>query len=138
MSAFVTVAEVMLLTGRAYTEGEQARVEALLPYVSNLIRTEGNKVGVDVDARIAADAAYESVVKLITSDVVCRAMRQSTTGDPMSQESRAGLGYTWSGSYAIPGGGVAMSLMNNEKKLLGFRRQRYGVMETWESSTGSQ
>ena len=134
MSAFITLTELTALTGRSYTETEQERAETMLPLVSDLIRTEGKKYGVDVDVRISEDAAYESVVKLITCDVVSRALRQSTSGDPLSQESQSGLGYSWSGTYAIPGGGVAMSLMNNERKMLGFKRQKYGVLELWDVS----
>ena len=131
-SAFITLAELMTISGAVYTASEQTRAEALLPLVSDLIRNEGTAAGVDVDALVESDPAYESVVKLVCADVVARAMRQSTTGDPMSQESQSGLGYSWSGSYAIPGGGVAMSLMRNERKMLGFKRQKYGVIELWE------
>lgn len=134
-TSFVTLSELIDLSGASYTAEQQARAEALLPLVSDLIRSEGNKCGVDVDERIEDDSAYASVVKLVTCDVVARAMRQSTTGDAYSQESQSALGYSWSGTYAVPGGGVAMSLMNNERKLLGFRRQRYGVMELWDAST---
>lgn len=137
-TAFVTIAELEALAGVRYTDDDLTRVVALLPLVSDLIRVEGTKCGVDVDARVGNDPAYESVVKLITCDVIARAMRQSTTGDPLSQESQSGLGYSWSGTYAIPSGGVAMSLMNNERKMLGFRRQRYGVMKIWDGSQDEQ
>jgi len=137
-AAFVTLAELEALTGVRYTDDDLTRAETILPLVSDLIRVEGRKYGVDVDAKIESDSAYESVVKMITCDVVGRAMRQSKTGEPMSQESQSGLGYSWSGTYAIPGGGVAMSLMNNERKMLGFKRQRYGVMELWDGSADEQ
>lgn len=137
-AAFVTFAELEALTGVRYTDDDLTRVEAMLPLVSDLIRVEGRKCGVDVDERIETDSAYESVVKMITCDVVSRAMRQSKTGDPLSQESQSGLGYSWSGTYAIPSGGVAMSLMNNERKMLGFKRQKYGVMEIWDGSADKQ
>lgn len=137
-TAFVTIAELEALTGVRYTDDDLTRVEAMLPLVSDLIRVEGRKCGVDVDERIETDSAYESVVKMITCDVVSRAMRQSKTGDPLSQESQSGLGYSWSGTYAIPSGGVAMSLMNNERKMLGFKRQKYGVMEIWDGSQDEQ
>ena len=137
-AAFVTLAELEALTGVRYTDDDLTRVEVMLPPVSDLIRVEGRKCGVDVDARIETDSAYESVVKMITCDVVSRAMRQSKTGDPLSQESQSGLGYSWSGTYAIPSGGVAMSLMNNERKMLGFKRQKYGVMEIWDGSQDEQ
>ena len=137
-AAFVTLAELEALTGVRYTDDDLTRVETMLPLVSDLIRVEGRKYGVDVDEKVEADSAYESVVKMITCDVVSRAMRQSKTGDPLSQESQSGLGYSWSGTYAIPSGGVAMSLMNNERKMLGFKRQRYGVMELWDGSADEQ
>ena len=137
-AAFVTLSELEALTGVSYDAAGVDRVNALIPHVSNLIRAEGKKYGVDVDAKIASDPAYESVVKLITCDVIGRAMRQSTTGDPLSQESQSGLGYTWSGTYAIPGGGIAMSLLDRERKMLGFRRQQYGVMMLWDGSEEEQ
>ena len=137
-AAFVTLAELEALTGVRYTDDDLTRVETMLPLVSDLIRVEGRKCGIDVDEKIGTDSAYESVVKMITCDVVSRAMRQSKTGDPLSQESQSGLGYSWSGTYAIPSGGVAMSLMNNERKMLGFKRQKYGVMEIWDGSQDEQ
>ncbi len=135
---FIIIDEVEILSGVTYSGSDLERAEALLPLVSDLIRVEGAKCGIDVDARVNNDPAYESVVKLITCDVVARAMRQSKTDAPMSQESQSALGYTWSGTYAIPGGGAAMSLMNNERKMLGFKRQRYGVMEIWDGSQDGQ
>ena len=134
MNSFATLDEVIALSGATYTAEQQERIEVLLPLVSDLIRNEGKAVGKDIDDAIDTDAAYASVVKMVTCDVVARIMRQSTTGDPMSQESQSALGYSWSGTYAIPGGGTAMSLMNNERKMLGLRRQKYGVMEIWEKS----
>lgn len=133
MADFATLADVISITGNTYTAAEQDRIETLLPLVSSLIRNEGHKVDMDIDAMVAEDPDYADVVKLVTVDVTNRVMRQSNTGEPMSQESQGALGYTWSGTYAVPGGGVAMSLMNNEMKRLGIRRQRYGVMESWQA-----
>lgn len=133
MSAFATVEDVIAISGATYTEEQQARIETLLPLVSDLIRTEGARAGKDIDALVESDAAYASVVKLVTCDVVARALRQSASGEPMSQESQSALGYSWSGTYAIPGGGVAMSLMNNERKMLGLKRQRFSVVELWQA-----
>lgn len=137
-AAFVTPGELVTIAGTEYSDEKLERVVALLPLVSDLIRNEGKKAGVNVDERIENDESYASIVKLITCDVIIRALRQSTTGDALSQESQSGLGYSWSGTYAIPGGGVAMSLMTNEKKMLGFRRQRYGVMEIWDGLEDEQ
>lgn len=137
MSDFATLADVQALTGKTYTTDEQARITALLPLVADALRFEARKAGKDLDAMIEADGAYASVVKLVMVDVVTRAMRQSQEGEPMSQESQSGLGYTWSGTYAIPGGGIASAILRNDLKRLGLRRQRYGVMELWDAgSTG--
>lgn len=136
MSDFATLADVTLLTGRAFTTEEQERVTALLPLVSDALRFEAVKAGKDLDAMIEADesGAYGNVVKLVTVDVVGRVMRQSMNSEPLSQESRSALGYSWSGTYAIPGGGIAAAIMRNDLKRLGLKRQQYGVMEIWEKS----
>ena len=131
MSSFATLEQVIALSGATYTNAEQERITALLPFVSDLIRNEGKKAGVDVDAKVAEDASYASVVTLVTVDVIVRVMRQSTTGEPMSQESQSALGYSWSGSYAVPGGGISLSLMNNELKRLGFRTQTVQGVKLW-------
>lgn len=131
---FATLEDVIAISGATYTAEQQDRVNALLPLISDLIRSEGEAVGKDIDLAYETDTAYSSVVKMVTVDVVTRIMRQSTTGEPMSQESESALGYTWSGTYAIPGGGAAMSLMNNERKMLGLIRQKWGAMDIWERS----
>ena len=132
--SFATLADVIAISGATYTAEQQERITTLLPLISDLIRSEGEAVGKNIDEAIVTDTAYASVVKMVTVDVVTRIMRQSTTGEPKSQESESALGYTWSGTYAIPGGGAAMSLLNNEKKILGLTRQRWGAMDVWEKS----
>ena len=132
--SFATLADVLAISGATYTAEQQERITTLLPLISDLIRSEGEAVGKNIDEAIVTDTAYSSVVKMVTVDVVTRIMRQSTTGEPMSQESESALGYTWSGTYAIPGGGAAMSLMNNEKKILGLMTQKWGAMDIWERS----
>ena len=131
--AFATVEDVELLGGKALTVGEQTRTAALLPLVSDLLRNEANKVGRNMDGMIVADetGAYGSTVKLVTVDITIRVLRQETSGEPMSQESQSGLGYTWSGTYAIPGGGIASAIMRNDLKRLGLRRQRIGELDIY-------
>lgn len=130
--SFATLAEVEALTGKTYTANEQARIEVLLPMVSDALRFEAEKVGKNLDAMVESSAAYANVVKLVVVDIIVRVLRQSQDGEPMSQESQSALGYSWSGTYAIPGGGIAAAIMRNDLKRLGLRRQQYGVMEIWE------
>ncbi len=128
MSDFATVNDVIAISGNTYTAAEQERISTLLPLICDTLRLEAKKVGKDLD-EMAEDASYASVLKLVTCDVVIRAMRQTQTGDPLSQESQSANGYTWSGTYAIPGGGIAGAIMNNDLKRLGLRRQKYGVID---------
>ena len=132
---FATLADVAALTGKEYTADEQARIEALLPLISDTLRIEAQKVGKDLDAMVNDSAAYASVAKLVTVDIVVRVLRQSQDGEPMTQESQGALGYTWSGTYAIPGGGIAAAIMRNDLKRLGLRRQQIGTVELWEGFT---
>jgi hypothetical protein len=128
--AYVTVQEVEAISGRDFTTEEEARVNTLLPLISDLLRSEAAKVGKDLD-EMAQDATYMSVVKLVTTDVTIRAMRQSTEGEAMAQESQSALGYTWSGTYAVAGGGIANSILKNDLKKLGLLRQKAGAVYLW-------
>ena len=134
MADFATLNDVIAISGATYTTAEQERITTLLPLVSDALRFEADKVGKDLDA-MAEDTVYANTLKLVTCDIVIRAMRQSSTGEPMSQESQAALGYSWSGTYAIPGGGIAQAIMKNDLKRLGLRRQRMGVIDLWPEST---
>ena len=128
MSDYATVQDVIDVW-RPLSQDEQTKATKLIPLVCDEIRTEANRVGKDFDDLVTADTALASVAKEVTVDVVARILRQSTDGDPMTQESQAANGYSWSGTYAVPGGGMANALMRNDLKRLGLRVQRYGVIE---------
>lgn len=128
MSSFATLADVTLLSGRTFTSAEQERIVALLPLVSDALRYEAVKVGKDLDEMMSDSSSYASVVKLVTVDVVMRAFNQSNNSEPMSQMSQSALGYSISGTYAVPGGGIANSIMKNDLKRLGLRKQTMGVI----------
>lgn len=128
---YATVQDVTVLF-RPLSMQEQEKAEALLPIVSDLLRSEARKAGKNLDAMIAAGEVYASTVKAVTVDVTSRVLRQSTQGDAMSQESQGALGYTWSGTYAIPGGGIGNAILRNDLKRLGLRRQRIGVIELYD------
>lgn len=128
---FATVEDIQVLF-RPLSAVEQTRAEALLPLVSDEIRVLGKSVGKDIDEMVEKDSTYASVVKIVTVDVVARILRQSTEGDAMVQESQAGLGYSWSGTYAVAGGGIANSILKNDLKKLGLLRQQMGVTFLWQ------
>lgn len=134
--SFVTVADIIAITGKAYTAAEQDRINVLIPLISDTLRVEANKVGKDLDEMAEASEAYASLLKLVITDIIVRAMRQAMDGEPMSQESQGGLGYTWSGTYAVPGGGIAAAIMKNDLKRLGLRRQRMSMIDLRGDSYG--
>lgn len=129
--AFATVNDIITLWRSLSTE-ETTRATALLPIVSDTLRNEAHKVDKDLDKMIAADSVYANVVKLVTVDVVARALRQTTTGDAMTQESQSALGYSWSGTYAVPGGGIANSILYSDLKRLGLLNQQIGSIPLWQ------
>lgn len=129
--AFATVNDIQTLW-RPLTSSEQSRAEALLPLVSDELRVIAKGVNKDLDQMRADDEAYASMLKIVTVDVVCRVLRQSTEGDAMTQESQAALGYSWSGTYAVAGGGIANSILKNDLKKLGLTQQQMGVIWTWQ------
>lgn len=133
-TAFATLADVIAVSGATYTTAEQERISTLLPLLSDVLREEARKVGKDLDDMAYSDEVYTNTLKLVTCDIVIRAMRQTSTGEPMAQESQSALGYSWSGTYAIPGGGIAQAIMKNDLKRLGLRRQRMGVIDLWPDS----
>ena len=133
MADFVTTEDIIVLW-RPLSADESTRAAALLPLVSDALRVCAQNVNVDLDSKAADDAAYASMLKLVTVDIVSRVLRQNTTGEAMSQESQSGLGYSWSGTYAVPGGGIANAIMNNDLKKLGLLRQSIGAVQLWQLS----
>ena len=134
MSDYATLDDVIAISGIAYSEADQERIETLLPLVCSALRVEASKVGRDLDA-MAANEDYANTLKLVTCDVTIRAMRQSLTGEPITQETQSANGYSWTGTYAIPGGGISSAIMNNDLKRLGLRGQRYGVIDFYYAQT---
>ena len=85
---------------------------------------------------ISSSEIPSNVVMEVTVSAVIRILRQSTTGEPMTQESQAGLGYSWSGTYAIPGGGIGNAILPSDLKRLGLKRQRFGVIDFFDPHNG--
>lgn len=107
---------------RKLKEDEIPRAEKLLELVSDSLRMEADKVGKNLDEMIKAKPYFLNVVKSVTVDVVARTLMTSTDSEPLSQESQSALGYTWSGTYLVPGGGLFIK--NSELARLGLKGQR--------------
>lgn len=112
---------------RKMTDEEQARAERLLRVVSDCLRAEAAKVGKDLDLMIDEIDGLDAVARSVTVDVVARTLMTSTSQEPMTQLTQSAGGYSASGTFLVPGGGLFIK--KSELARLGLRRQRYGVME---------
>ena len=126
MPNFATIEDINNLW-RALTAEEEIRANALIPVVADNLRNEANSVGKDLDEMVSDSPIYSNVVKSVVVDIVARTLLTSTTDEPMTQTSESALGYSWSGSYLVPGGGLFIK--DSELKKLGLRKQRFGVID---------
>lgn len=115
---------------RPLKNDEILRVKELIPVIENSLRVEADNVGKDLDEMANASEPYKSVLKSVIVDVVARTLMTATDQEPMTQYSESALGYSFSGSFLVPGGGLFIK--KSELSRLGLRRQRYGVIEFYE------
>lgn len=126
---YATVDDIMTMW-RKLTLEEAEKATALIPTVGAALRLEAEKVGKDLD-EMAKDPTYAAVLKSVVVDIVSRMLLASTEDAPMTQESQSALGYSWSGTYLTPGGGLFIK--KAELQRLGLRRQKYGVIDMYET-----
>ena len=115
---------------RAMTPEEMERAEVLLPIISDSLRYEAEKVGSDLDEMIAEKVSLGNVVKSVVVDVLARTLMTSTDTEPMTQVAESALGYSYSGTNLVPGGGLFIK--KSELARIGLRRQRYGVIDLYD------
>ncbi len=132
MSDYATVEDIIALK-RSLTAEEQERAATLIPIVCDSLRYEADKVGKNLDNMVAESEVLASVAKSVTVDVVMRELMTSTNSEPMVQMSESALGYSVSGTYLVPGGGLFIK--RTELKRLGLARQKYGVIEFYGSKS---
>lgn len=130
MADYATITDLNTLW-RPLTQAETTRAEALIPIVCDSLRMEACKVGKNLDDMIEENPFLESVATSVTVDVVARTLMTSTDQEPTTQFSESALGYSVSGTYLVPGGGLFIK--KDELARLGLRRQRLGVIDLWPS-----
>ena len=132
MADFATIDDVNTIW-RQLKSDEVERAKMLLSIVSDSLREEADKVGKNLDRMIEEKPPYfKNVVKSVTVDIVARTLMTSTDQEPMTQTTESALGYSFSGSYLVPGGGLFIK--NSEISRLGLKKQRYGVIDFYGPS----
>ena len=134
MKTYATIDDVRQLWREMTTE-ETNKAGYLLEVVSASLRSEAKKVGKDLDAMLEADEDLQIVAKSVTVDVVARTLMTSTNSEPMMQVTESALGYSMTGIYLTPGGGLFIK--KSELARLGLRRQKYGVMDLYGYDQGN-
>nr|DAS88779.1 MAG TPA: hypothetical protein [Caudoviricetes sp.] len=128
MASFATLDDLQKMW-RNLQPTERERAEVLLDIVSDMLREEAYQYDKDLDNMILERKSFRNVVKSVTVDVVSRALMTSTNQEPMTQFAQSAMGYSVSGSYLIPGGGIFIK--ESEKKRLKLTTQRFGVIEPY-------
>lgn len=123
--SFATLEDVTALW-RPLTADERSRAEALLPVVESSLILEARKVGQDLHFKAMNDCVFRNVLKSVIVDVVARTLMTSTNQEPMTQMTQSAGGYSASGTFLVPGGGLFIK--KSELARLGLRRQRIGVI----------
>lgn len=127
MTNYVSMDDVISLW-RQLKRDEINRVDYLIPVVEDNLRLEARKAGKDLDI-LAKDETYRSVLKSVIVDVVARTLMTSTDSEPMTQFSESALGYSYSGNFLVPGGGLFIK--KSELNKLGLRKQKIGVRDIY-------
>ena len=133
MEGFVTIDDIIKLF-RPLLGDELKKAEALIPIVSDSIRQEAKKVGKDIDQMLESGDLLRNVLVSVVVDVIGRTLMTSTKNEPMTQMSESALGYSVSGTFLVPGGGLFIK--RSELARLGLRRQRYGVIDPYGNDQG--
>lgn len=128
MEPFATIDDLIKLW-RTLKPAETQRASALLEIVSDSLRVEAGKADKDLDAMAKESASFANVVKSVTVDVVARTLMTSTDSEPMTQMAESALGYSFSGSYLVPGGGLFIK--DSELRRLGLKKQRIGGIDLY-------
>lgn len=124
---FATVDEVTLYSGRKMSREEQSRASVLLELVSATVRTLAKQRGRNLDDMITKNPDLAAVAKSVVVDVVVRVLNTPTDQEPMTQFTQSAGGYSATGTYLVPGGGIYIK--RDELRRLGLLRPRHGMRD---------
>lgn len=124
----VTVNDINVLF-RTLTPSESERAAALIPIVRDTLQQEAHKRGKDLNDMIFSGELMPNVLKSVIVDIVARELMTPTSGAPITQMTESAMGYSFTGSFLNPGGGLFIK--RDELARLGLKRQRIGVIDPY-------
>lgn len=107
---------------------EQVAADQLLADASSKIRNRAKSRGKNFDEMVETDADLAAVARTIVCKAVMNALKM-TEAVPTTQFSESAGGYTVSGTYYTPGGGLALS--KADWKELGLGTQLFGGIDVY-------
>lgn len=134
MSNTYASAQDIIDYGRALTQEELTVCDKLLPAISAQLRLEADRRGYDLDSMATASEDTAAAAKTVAVQVAIRYLNQGTTDIAMSNVSQAAGGYSVSGTYLVPGGGIFIK--RAELASLGILRQRFGGIDIYGADSG--
>lgn len=120
--------EQLSVLWRHMTSEEVYKANQYIEVVTAELSVKAKAAGKDLD-ELAQDDDYYRVLQSVIADVVARVLMTSTDSEPMSQMSQSAGGYTFSGTYLVPGGGLFIK--RSELARLGLKRQTYGAVDVY-------
>lgn len=126
-ASYATIADIQTYW-RTLTASEQNVAAQMIADTSAKIRLKASRRGKDFDAMIADDDDLEDVAKTIVCKCVVNAMKM-LEAVPASQFSESAGGYTVSGTFYTPGGGLSIS--KKDWAELGLASQTYGGLNIY-------
>lgn len=123
--AFATVDD-LIKRWRPLTESEIGQAKVLIQDCTNALLVYAEDRGFDLEKMCEDSSARAELAKAITCDIVKREMVSLRDESPaMSQMSQSAGGYSVSGTFLTPGGGLFIK--NSELKMLGLTKQKIKV-----------
>lgn len=114
---------------RALSYDEMQRAGKYIEIVSAELRQRADAAGKALDV-LAQDADYAEVLKSVVCDIVARVLMTNADHEPMTQMSESAGGYSVSGTFLVPGGGLFIK--RSELSRLGLRRQKWGGLNVYD------
>lgn len=117
------------LLWKTLTQSEKRQAQALIHEATAKIRLRAKKQGKDYDALIMNDCDLATVVKGVICMAVKNAMNSPIDAEAMTQVTQSANGYSWSGTYANPGGGIKIS--KKDWVSIGLGGQMFGGLDVY-------
>ncbi|OLU40459.1 Gp19/Gp15/Gp42 family protein [Ileibacterium valens] len=134
MEGKILTLEDLKILFRPLTQAEELKADRLIDTVYEILQQEAKRVGKDLQTMIDQGDLSLRVLQSVIADIVGRTLMTATNQEPVSQFTQSALGYSVSGTYLVPGGGIYVK--KSELARLGLRRQRVGVMDVYGLDQG--